>query len=82
MDALSPTCKQLNKTKRKRKRKYIDSCNSSTDILDIDFVRIKNCIYVCSLATSMGDNLHAVSIVNDWNLTQTSKKLLDLEEQV
>ena len=66
------TCKQLNK--KKRKRKNIDSCNSSIDILDEDFVRIKNRIYVCSLTTSMGDNLHTVSIVNDWIFDANFKK--------
>ena len=66
------TCKQLKK--KKRKRKNIDSCNSSIDILDEDFVRIKNRIYVCSLTTSMGDNLHTVSIVNDWIFDANFKK--------
>ena len=68
------TCKQLNKKRRKRKRKNIDSCNSSIDILDEDFVRIRNCIYVCSLTTSMGDNLHTVSIVNNWIFDANFKK--------
>ena len=58
------TCKQLNK--KKRKRKNIDSCNSSIDMLDKDFVRTRNCIYVCSLTFSMDDNLRTISIVNDW----------------
>ena len=40
------TYEQLNK--KNRKRKNIDSCNSSIDIFDEDFVRIKNRIYVCS----------------------------------
>ena len=66
------TCRQLNK--KKRKRKNIDSCNSSIDILHEDFVRIRNRIYVCSLTTSMGDNLHTVSIVNDWIFDANFKK--------
>ena len=57
-------CKKLKK--RKRKRKNIDLPAICTDILDESVVRIKNVIYVCSLMTSMGDNLHTVSIVNDW----------------
>ena len=67
------TCKQLNKKKRKKDNIY--SCNSSIDILDEDFVKTKNCIYVCSLTTSMGDNLHTVSIVNDWTFDANFKKL-------
>ena len=47
-------------------KENIDSFATCTDILDESFVRIKNVIYVCSLMTSMGDNLHTVSIVNDW----------------
>ena len=57
-------CRKLNK--KKRKRKNINSLASATDILSETFERTKNCIYVCSLITSMGDNLHTVSIVNDW----------------
>ena len=71
------TCKELNK--KKRKRNNINSSNSIIDILDEDLARIKHCIYVCSLMTSMGDNLHTLSIEY---LTQTSKKLFDLEEQI
>ena len=68
------TCKQLNK--KKRKRKNIDSCNSNIDILDEDFVRIKNSIYFCSLLTSMGENLHTVSFVNNWIFDANFKKAL------
>ena len=74
------TCKQLNK--KRSKRKNIDSCNSSIDILKEDFVRAKNRVYVCSLTTSIGDNLHTVSIGNDWIFDANFKKLVELEEQV
>ena len=66
------TCKQLNK--KKKKRKNIDSCNSSIDILDQDFVGTKNRIYICSLTTSIGKTLQTVSIVNNWIFVASLKK--------
>ena len=52
-------CRKMNKKKRKRGVR-----TPLTDILCETLV--KNSIYVCSLQTTIGDNSHTVSIVNDW----------------
>jgi len=66
------TCKKLNKKKRKR--------NQDMDmLLDVDFEQ--NAIYVCSLVTSLGDNLHTIAIVNDWIFDANFNKAIKLDRQ-
>ena len=66
------TCKKLNKKKRKR--------NQDMDmLLDVDFEQ--NAIYVCSLITSLGDNLHTIAIVNGWIFDANFNKAIKLDRQ-
>jgi len=65
-------CRKVNKKKRKRKMN-----TPPTDILCKTFERTKNCIYVCSLLTSSGDNSHTVCIVNDWIFDPNFTKVIE-----
>ena len=49
------------------------------NILDVKLV--KNAIYVCSLVTSMGDNLHTFVIVNDWIFDANFQRAIKLEQK-
>ena len=48
-------------------------------LVDVDFEQ--NAIYVCSLVTSLGDNLHTIAIVNDWIFDANFNKAIKLDRQ-
>ena len=62
-------CRKMNKKKRKRGVR-----TPLTDILCETLA--KNSIYVCSLQTTIGDNSHTVSIVNDWIFDANFRKAI------
>ena len=62
-------CSKMNKRKRKR--------GVRTPLIDILCETLaKNSIYVCSLQTTVGDNSHTVSIVNDWIFDPNYKRAI------
>ena len=62
-------CRKMNKKKRKR--------GVRTPLIDILCETLaKNSIYVCSLQTTVGDNSHTVSIVNNWIFDPNYKRAI------
>ena len=48
-------------------------------VIEVDFE--KKVSYVCSLVTSLGDDLYTIAIVNDWTFDANFKKAMELDRQ-